>query len=168
MHQFYLQNYQYCPRCKAKLKQKADGLLCPVCNFSVYDNPALGTIVLFEQNKKILLAKRKFNPHAGDWDSIGGFVQSNETAEQAALREVKEEIGVEAKIIKYLGSLTGKYAGIPVLDIVFWAQIKDGQATADDDVAEIKWFNLNNLPKNFAFIRVQTAIQLLKKELQNS
>lgn len=164
MHSFYKKNYLYCPYCQTKLQTVADYLSCPKCQLAVYDNPAPATVNLFTQDKKILLAKRKHEPMAGAWDSIGGFMKNGESIEQCALRETKEELKVEAKIIKYLGSFCGEYAGVPVIDFVFWTKIIKGEPQASDDVAQIEWFNFDNLPSNFAFERTLLAVDLLKKE----
>jgi len=98
----------------------------------------------------IILIKRK-NPPSG-WALPGGFVDYAETLESAAIREAKEETGLEIKLIRQFHSYSD-----PVRDprqhtisTVFIAEAS-GKAEAGDDAAELDVFKKDNLPANIAF-----------------
>lgn len=172
MHPFYQDNYQFCPRCGQKLHQEAENLACNGCQFKIYNNPAVAVMVLIinQEKNQILLSQRKFEPFAHDWDTIGGFIQAGESAEQAIHRETEEEIGVQVKILDFLGSYPGNYeagpTGSPVLDLAYVAQITGGEIKANDDVLQAKWWDFDHLPTNFAFERNKAAILLLINQIK--
>ena len=70
-----------------------------------------------------MMAKRKFEPKKGTWQSIGGFVGLDESLEEAAIREAKEELGVTIQTDSYLGSFPEIYefggVAVPFLAIYF-------------------------------------------------
>lgn len=98
-----------------------------------------------------MMAKRKFEPKKGTWQSIGGFVGLDESLEEAAVREAKEELGVNIEIDNYLGSFPEIYefggVAVPFLAIYFTAKIIDGNPKPNDDVAEIDYFTRDELQK---------------------
>lgn len=172
MKTFLNKNFKYCPKCKAELDLKSNFASCSQCNFLYYQNPAPCTVLLFHKEGEILLAKRAIEPNKGFWDVPGGFIAYGETAEDSALREAKEETNLNTKIVKYLGSYPDIYGDTLVTTIVFIYHVEainsDYQnMRAQDDVAKLEWFDLNNLPDKFAFDNVIPAIEMLKDSLQN-
>ena len=160
-------NYKFCPRCGAKLSNKADHLFCETCGFKFYYNPATAVCLIGKNQKgEILLAKRALDPYKDYWDTVGGFVSPGESLEEAAVREFKEETGLDAEVIKYWGSAPDFYGedGIQVANVFFEVDIKDGEMMAQDDVAELKYFSLDKIPENVAFENAKIFINLLKKE----
>jgi len=107
--------------------------------------------VIITKDRKVLLIERKNEPCLGQWAFPGGFMNIDETAEAACLRELKEETGIElleADIFQI-----GAYSAVNrdprerVITIAFLAEtLKPIKATAADDAANAKWFPLNNLP----------------------
>jgi len=65
--------------------------------------PVLASSAIVERNGKILLIKRKYEPGIGKWALPGGIVEYGETVEETAVREVKEETGVDIKLERLLG-----------------------------------------------------------------
>jgi NADH pyrophosphatase NudC (nudix superfamily) len=104
-------NYRYCPRCSAELIcKKVDHhtrKVCPVCNFVIYRNPAPASSVIITQDDKILLVKRKYNPFKGDWSLPAGFIEYDESPEQCAIRETKEETNLDVKLNKLFDVYSG-------------------------------------------------------------
>lgn len=153
--------FQYCPNCKGKLKITNQKILdCPACGFHFYLNPVPTTAIILEnKNGEILFTKRKFLPKKGFWDLPGGFIDFNEKAEKAIIREVKEELGIEIKNPEILGTYIGfyHYKGINYqpLCLVFFEKITDEEIKkikAADDVLLIKFFPKNKVPwKKLAF-----------------
>lgn len=104
-------------------------------------------MVLIENNK-ILLIKRGREPFKGLFATPGGRIEDNESAEQCAKREMKEETGLEIEIIR----LTGIYSDPKrdprgVIAAAFLVKRTGGIPIAGDDAAEVAWFELNNLPE---------------------
>lgn len=98
---------------------------------------------------KILLIERKNEPCKGMWAFPGGFMNIDETAEQAVVRELREETGLQLAALTQVGAFT-KVDRDPrerVITIAFYA-ILDSEETvcADDDAARAKWFSIANLP----------------------
>ncbi len=114
---------------------------------------------------QVLLIKRKHDPYAGHWAFPGGFMDMDETCEQAARRELLEETGIS------IGNLTwGWLADAPerdprgrVLTAMYYAFVNTQiVAVAQDDAAECQWFPLNELPP-LAFDHAECLVQLCKK-----
>ncbi len=80
---------------------------------------------------------------------IGGFMKTGETAEEAAIRETLEETGLKVNIEKYLGSYPDTYGedNKPTIGITFIVKIVAGKPTAQDDVSNLIWIPIKNIPK---------------------
>jgi ADP-ribose pyrophosphatase YjhB (NUDIX family) len=107
--------------------------------------PAATVDVVIEREGKILLIRRRYEPLG--WALPGGFVDPGEKVGAAAVREAKEETGLDVR----LGALLHVYSDPardprrPTLSVVFTAQA-DGEATAGDDAGDAGWFALDDLP----------------------
>ena len=143
-----------------------------------YPRPALTTdaLILGYDNKnkelKILLIKRKNEPFKNQWAIPGGFVDMNETIEQCAKRELQEETGLSLNNLEQL-TVASKIDRDPrgrTISTVFWAIIPIVyNLKANDDAADLQWFNCNNLPK-LAFDHdeiIKIALDKLKFRLEN-
>ncbi len=158
---YYRQHYQYCPQCGQPFQETRQPLVCRHCKFKLYTNPKPATAVFIIKDQKILLAKRKFKPKQNWWDTPGGFIEFNESIEQGAVREVLEETNLQTKITQYIGSCPDLYQDIPILTIGLKAEILDGSMQAADDVAQLKWFNLKQIPHKIGFKSVQKLLNVL-------
>ena len=159
--------FKYCPKCSHNLKQKDihghTRLVCNKCGFIFYNNPKPTAGVFIVKNNKVLLAKRAVEPFKGWWDSIGGFMESGETPQEAAIRETKEETGLDIKLINILNVGKDRYEDEHTVPIVFLAKIIGGKPKPADDVDEIKWFSLSDLPGNIAFESDKRTLKLIKE-----
>ena len=98
---------------------------------------------------KVLLIKRKNEPFKGRWALPGGFVEYGETVEQAVLREVKEETGIDAEIKKLVGVYSDPRRdprGHTISIAFLLAARGAATAAAGDDAIDAKFFDLDNLP----------------------
>jgi len=162
-----MDSFKHCPKCAGDLKQKNKACLaCVKCGFEFYLNPKTANATIIENEKKeICLIRRAHEPFKGTWDLPGGFVDPDETLEESARREIKEEIGIEISDIKYFASFTGKYPYqnmvYDVLCLVFTAKISgQHEFSSDDEVAEIKFFPLNKIPyENIKFEETIAALR---------
>jgi ADP-ribose pyrophosphatase YjhB (NUDIX family) len=117
--------------------------------FFLNPKPTAGVFIV--NDGKVLLAKRGIEPFKDWWDSIGGFVEEDESPQEAAIRETREETGLEIKIIEVIGTGKAMYNDQSINPIAFLAEIISGTPKATDDVSELKWFDLKSLPDNIAF-----------------
>jgi 8-oxo-dGTP diphosphatase len=118
-----------------------------------YPRPAVTVdvvIVTREQTPRVLLIRRKADPFAGRWALPGGFIEMDETLEESARRELREETGVEAAALVQLHTFgdPGRDPRGRTISVAYLARIGRDQATATagDDAAEAAWFPLRDPP----------------------
>lgn len=100
---------------------------------------------------KILLIQRGRDPHKGSWALPGGFLELDETLEQAARRELKEETSVDIQQVKRVGvyDAVNRDPRERVITVAFMAEINsaDHDARGSDDAHDARWFALDALPE---------------------
>ena len=113
-------------------------------------NPIPTIDLIIEYNKGIILINRK-NPPEG-WALPGGFVDYGESLEAAAVREAREETGLEVELLRQFHAYSDpkRDPRHHTITIVFIAKAK-GKAIAGDDAKEIGLFNKDTLPDQIAF-----------------
>ncbi len=101
------------------------------------------------ENGKILLIKRKHGPFKGRWALPGGHVDYDERVEDAAVREAKEETGLDVVPERILGvySDPGRDPRGHYITIAYLCSAKKGQPEPGDDAAETWWWPLDDLPE---------------------
>ena len=121
---------------------------CKSCNTIHYQNPKPTATIICLKKDQILLAKRAFEPAKGEWGLPGGFMELDETLNEAAVRELKEEThldGVVTGIIStcsHYGTIFGDILLIGVtMEVDDFSSIKAG-----DDAEELGFFDLDKLP----------------------
>lgn len=147
--------YRYCPQCKQSLKQKLfDGrerLHCPKCDFIFWNNPKpVVSIILHKQGKALMLQRAK-EPLKNYWCLPGGYINYEETPEQAIIRETKEELGVNIKINKLVGvyRIDNDPRGVNI-DIIYDGIFMDDYVLSDEHKS-IAYFYPKNLPAKIAY-----------------
>lgn len=160
--------FRFCPNCQQPIKLNNNLINCLNCRFHFYLNqPVATTIILENKNQEILFTKRKFPPKKDFWDLPGGFVEKKETAEEAIKRELKEELNIQIKKFKFLGTYIGfyPYKGINhyPLNLIFYGKITDDQIKniiPADDVSQIKFFSKKDIPwKKLSFIDIEKGLK---------
>lgn len=120
---------KFCPQCGSVGYQYRDNKFwyCPVCLFTYFHNVATSASVIAEVNGSVLMLVRNRNPGKGMLALPGGFVDSGERAEDAAVRECREETGLNAQELSFVGSWPNEYIYKNVTyrtcDIYFSAQV---------------------------------------------
>lgn len=121
------------------------------------------------QGNKVLLVKRaKGLLEAGKWSLIGGFVDRDETIQQAVAREIFEETGWRVKEITFLrvkDSSNRPHEDRQNICFAFFCTAEKKEGEKDWESDEVKWFDLNNLPTDIAFDHGDD-IELYKKYLK--
>ncbi|MDI6643808.1 MAG: NUDIX hydrolase [Methanobacteriaceae archaeon] len=104
-------------------------------------------MVLFLDNKSIILIKRKNKPFRGYWALPGGFVDYGETVESAVIREAKEETGLDINIEGIIGIYSNPERDPRghVVSICFLGSPDNGKLKADTDASEVKVFKLEEI-----------------------
>ena len=117
-----------------------------------YPRPAVSAdiVVLRGTRRKcdVLLIKRRKDPYANSWALPGGFLDMDETIEETAARELKEETNLTARQLQQLKvfSAVRRDPRGRVISVAFLARSVEGQARAGDDAGELQWFAVNELP----------------------
>lgn len=135
---------------------------CPHCGGPVvmYRNPAPTVdIIIHEPGRGIVLVLRRNEPHG--WALPGGFIDYGESAEAAAVREAREETGLEVELTGLVGvySEPGRDPRHHTLSVVYAATARaeslralpGGAPQAGDDAAQAHFFALDDLPQPLAF-----------------
>jgi ADP-ribose pyrophosphatase YjhB (NUDIX family) len=156
---------QFCHFCASRLEnRRIEGrmrLYCPRCRRPIYENPVpAACVVLIDDQRRLLLVKRRVAPKAGMWCLPGGFVESGETPEKAATRELKEETGLTGRINSLIGvtSSSGTLYD-SILIIAYLVTSFSGSVAAGDDASDVDFFDYADLPA-IAFESHQSFIRL--------
>jgi mutator protein MutT len=119
----------------------------------LHKNPKPTVDIIVIDGERVVLVKREKEPFKGQWVFPGGFVEYGETVEDAALRELLEETGIEAEIQAILGvySKPERDPRAHHISVVFIADYIIGNPKGGDDAAEAAWHQLDELtPRDVA------------------
>lgn len=117
-----------------------------------YPHPAVATdCVIFGfdgDDINVLLIERGIEPFKGLWAFPGGFMRIDESAEQCALRELREETSLEVKHIEQLQAFTAvkRDPRERVVSIAFYALVQLKDVLGGDDAARAQWFPIHSVP----------------------
>lgn len=148
--------FSYCPFCGSPLSIQEHGgrprPACPNCRFVQYRNPLPGVVIVIEQAGRVLLGKRTGSYGEGQWGLPQGFIEADEDFLTAALREVKEETGLDVAIESIINIVSNFLTPrLQTLAIVLLARAVAGEPRAADDLTALQWFSLNEPLPDLAF-----------------
>jgi len=144
-------NLNFCSRCGSALVfgvvegEDRERLACGACGHIVYVNPRLVVTVLpITDAGEIVLIRRGIEPGKGWWAQPGGFLEVDETVNQAAIRETLEETG----LLVEPGDLVGIYTRLEaaVVTLAFEARIVGGSAAPTPEALEVAAFAPEQIP----------------------
>lgn len=157
---------RFCPQCGQKTLSQcsAKQFVCTHCQFTYFHNPAAAVMIAITVEDELLIAIRGREPGLGGWDLPGGFVDPDESLEQAAIREIQEELGITIDTLTYQGSFSNTYRYKEVeyktCDTFFVCSLPSKPTLiAQDDVAEVLWVKKQDIElERFAFLSTQHAV----------
>ena len=133
--------YRHCPRCGSALDRRTlkkgdpERLVCTACGFVFYLDPkiAVGTIIRTERDR-LVLVRRAIEPGYGKWVFPGGYVDRGEPLTTAAIREAREETGLEVRLEGLVNVYS--YPGRTPVIIVYAATATGGRLEVDEENIE--------------------------------
>jgi ADP-ribose pyrophosphatase YjhB (NUDIX family) len=154
-----LEGVRFCPRCGSPAEVAFPrSISCPACGYGAYYNPKPVACALPRDGAgRLWLLRRAFDPGAGLWTFPGGFVDLGESVEEAARREVREELEIDVE----LGALCGVYSrpGDRIVLIVFFARAL-GEPRTTEEAAEVRAFAPAEIPwDELAFWSTERALR---------
>lgn len=143
--------YKYCPRCGGTLARRLlkttepERLVCGQCGFVFYLDPkvAVGTIIR-TATSSIVLVRRAIDPGLGKWVFPGGYVDRGEPLPMAAIREAREESGLDVRLDGLVNIYS--YAGRTPVIVVYAATAIGGSLAIDDESSESGEFEATTIP----------------------
>lgn len=161
--------FKFCPSCASTHFTFPENrkFLCNDCGFTYYHNIAAAVAVIFTFEDKILFTVRNVDPDKGKWDLPGGFIDPGENAEEAACREIKEELGltITPKDLKYITTAPNNYLykNVPykTMDIFYECALQTNLITiaAADEIQDLIWVNQNAIDlENIGFVSIRNVI----------
>jgi ADP-ribose pyrophosphatase YjhB (NUDIX family) len=165
MHPHDERPYSFCPLCGADLELRTlkpsepDRLVCVQCGFIFYQDPKVAVAaIILDGNNHIVLVRRAIQPGYGKWVCPGGFVDRGEQVMVAAVREAREEAGVEIRIDRLLNVYS--YPGHAPVIIVYVATMTGGTLSCDDECLEVRLFAPDDIPwDELAFSSTREALE---------
>jgi len=155
----------YCSQCSHEVvTREIDGrerVVCPACETVFYENPLpVAAAVVLNERREVLLVKRQREPRKGEWCLPMGFAELGETITEAALRELKEETGVEARVLRLLDldSHHSSHYG-DLLITTYEMQKVAGRERPGDDADDVHYFPIGQHPP-LAFSSNEKALRV--------
>jgi NADH pyrophosphatase NudC (nudix superfamily) len=170
------QVFQYCPRCGSTgfLMEQERFFRCSNCNFVYYINAAAAVVALiFDKAGRLLLTVRKHDPAKGTLDLPGGFLDLNETVENALKREICEELNLTIESFQFFCSVPNQYlySGLTyfTIDLTFICKVDDFSGIeANDDVADFVFMKpAEIIPEQVGLTSIRNIIKKIQKEIVN-
>ncbi|MEC4005630.1 NUDIX domain-containing protein [Flavobacterium sp. SUN052] len=161
--------FKFCPNCGMQNLTYTNNfkLHCSDCDFVLYHNIASAVAVIFTFEDKILFTVRNVDPDKGKLDLPGGFIDPNETAEEAACREIQEELGLEitSSNLKYSTTAPNNYLYKTVpyrtMDIFYECELKTDAISinAKDEIKDLIWIKRSEIDLDkIGFVSIRNVI----------
>jgi len=145
---WYAQN-KFCGKCGAStvLKKGERAIFCHSCHTTYYPKISPAIIVAIVSGDKILLA-RGVNFRSNFYSLVAGYVDIGESIEDAVVREVKEEVGIEIKNLRYYKSQPWPFSGSMMIGFIADADDSQPIQIDENEISEAAWFTRDNLPNH--------------------
>jgi ADP-ribose pyrophosphatase YjhB (NUDIX family) len=146
-----LEGWKHCPRCSGEITIEDGRVDCTECGYRNYaSSKPTSSALCVDDDGRVMLSRRAVAPFEGHWDLPGGFLEEGEHPRDGVRRELREEAGIEIDPLELLGVWMDRYGGggaaVATLNFYWTARIVDGDPQPADDVAELRWFALDEIP----------------------
>lgn len=162
----------FCSVCGAPLHERdvfgCRRKACTSCDYVQFRSPASAAAVVIARGREIVLVRRGIEPFRGHWGLPAGFQDYWESAEEAAIREAREETGLTIEISRllavwYTRDDPRKRSNV----VVYLARAVAGDLRAADDASAVGFFSLDHLPDAIAFENNQCILRSLGAEFRD-
>lgn len=150
-----IDTYIFCPQCSVKLSQKLIDKqkvkCCGNCGFIFWNNPKPVVSILLYRNNKVLMLQRAKDPFKDYWVLPGGFINHDETPEDAIKRETKEETDLDINVDGIVGvyKINDDPRGVHI-DIIFEGKARGTPELSKEDT-RLEYFSPDQLPQLIAY-----------------
>lgn len=155
---------QYCPRCGGTLQLQSvprdakERLVCQSCRFISYEDPKVSACTIPVIDGKVVLVRRAIDPGRGLWVFPGGYMDRYETVEEAAVRETREEVGLEVRPTELIGVYSYKTSIVVI--VVYACEVVGGELCIDAESDEVRLFAESEVPwERLAFPSTREALR---------
>jgi NADH pyrophosphatase NudC (nudix superfamily) len=161
--------FKFCPNCGSQKVTYTNNfkLHCNDCDFVLYHNIAAAVAVVFTFEDKILFVERNVEPDKGKLDLPGGFIDPNETAEEAVCREISEELGliITSSDLTYSTTQPNNYiyknVAYRTMDIFYECQLENDviSINAADEIKSLTWIKRSEIDlSKIGFVSIRKVI----------
>lgn len=159
---------RFCPACASPLS-RVPPVVCGSCGYALFVNPRPTGLTIILDGVRVLVVQRAHEPRSGQWALPGGFCDGWETPAEAAVREAREELGVDVALTRFVGMYLGDYEyqgeRLPVLDCFWTARITGGKIRLDPrELGGYIWAKIGVTPP-MAFATMQSALDTVARNL---
>ena len=140
--------HRFCGRCGTPTQDKPDerAKACPACGYTAYPRISPAMMALVTRGKELLLARSRRFANTAMYSALAGFVEAGETIEDCVAREVREEVGLEVRDLRYFGSQSWPFPHS--LMVAYSAEYAGGTIRLEDaEIVEARWFAADALPQ---------------------
>jgi ADP-ribose pyrophosphatase YjhB (NUDIX family) len=154
-----LEDLHFCPRCgQPPTITFPRSITCSHCGYAAFYNPKpVACAIPQTQDNELILMRRGFEPRRGHWSMPGGFVDLGESVEDAAIREVQEELNLRITI----NHLIGVYSRAEDRTVVVvYAATAEGTPSLTEEALEVRAFAPIDIPwQDLAFWSDESALR---------
>jgi NADH pyrophosphatase NudC (nudix superfamily) len=169
MSELGTQFFRFCPHCGSQDFVYADNFKfhCHTCDFVLYHNIAAAVAIVFTFEDKVLFTVRNVEPDKGKLDLPGGFIDPGETAEEAACREIKEELGLAIlpNELNYITTSPNNYlyknVAYRTMDIFYECRLNSAsiEVNAKEEIKDLVWIKRKEIDLNqIGFVSVRRVM----------
>ncbi len=165
--------FEYCPFCRTQLILIESGNRvrpsCPACGFVQYRNPAPTVSILIVDGERVLLGKRRGEPGKGTWALPSGYIEYEDDFLTTAIREAKEETGLDIEIGSVLNVLSSFVTpAFHFIGIYVTARVVGGDLAAGDDLEAVEWHPLRGPLPEMGFEEDAVVIEMYARGIAGS
>ena len=145
-------DFHYCSRCAAPLllrslpTEERPRLICHNGHI-LYINPKVVVSVVAERGGRLLLMRRAIEPRKGAWTTPGGFMEIDESVEECAIRETREETGLAVRLTGIIGVYSKPAPEGPgIVTLVYQGRVAAGRPKPGREALDLRWFRPEEIP----------------------